>query len=284
MCGSLLQYGDPERKGRGLCPLAGQRGVTYNVATSEYSVAAYNSYIEAACDIITGGMKHTHIMVMAHSHIHTSLPPHAHSTVMSGLFSGESLRTAWGGWLNIYRTWHVRARGHRVIGGRCACRGGYWAQMTTITPPNSSTREAHFVFPEPAAVHNGPDLVPSMRHRILDADMLADLQVGEGAGVRVVLTLGLVSTSGCPSVAVLGPGLPVLRKGLWRGRNTGTEGAAIQHLGGRTACRSRGVAQFQETPVKILAVDVSIGRRLQYEVLCGFDRRLCVAVRLGVMW
>ena len=98
------------------------------------------------------------------SYTYTSLPPHARSTISSGLLFHEPLRTTWDHWgdINYGLLFLVQARGHRGKRGGVNTRGRHWAKETTVSPPNTTTRETNLIVPGPTETHDFADLVPAV--------------------------------------------------------------------------------------------------------------------------
>ena len=86
------------------------------------------------------------------------------------------------------------------------------AEEPTIPPIHPATRETHFVGPQPADAHNDPDLVPAVGCRVLDPDVLANLQSRKRLGMLVVPSCRVLGTGSCTAVTVFSLGLPVLRE------------------------------------------------------------------------
>lgn len=81
-------------------------------------------------------------------------------------------------------------------------------------PPDAAAWEMDMVGTLLAYPYNGADLVPTQRCKILNPNLVADLQFGKGMGMRVVVHLDILFTFGSSSVAQFCLGLPLLQEEL----------------------------------------------------------------------
>lgn len=171
-----------------------------------------------------------------------------------------------------------RYRALRLFGGKDC-----WALVAAVAPQEMSTRKADMKLPRLATRHHDAHLVSEARCRVLNTDLLVNVEGRQLTSVMVVVGCDIMCPLGCTAIALLRLGLPFNPDGRRVGWHTGGEGSAVEDLSREATSVVRGASDFKEAPVELLAAYIACGSYLHDKVLHGLYSCLGVAVGLRIV-